>query len=148
MTFKSGKFGRATVGAGSGTELPIVSWSAGMAVDHVEFRNSKTGSFTVVDPTFFPPVPIQIVIDRDLDNNPFADPPNLTVGATLTNVKLYENGGSGGTPSGDPFTFTSALVKGTPVEVVIDGKIGIQVSLLSSGPYTYPGGKNPSTNLV
>lgn len=144
--FHSGKDGKATIGD---VELAILSWSLTTSVDHAEFRNSKTGRHTVIDPTHLPPVPITIIVDREFDVNPFTDGAQITVGKFLTNVKLYEAGGDGsGAPTGDPYTFPSALVKSIGHETVIDGKIGISVNLMSSGPYTYPGAVDPTDNIA
>jgi hypothetical protein len=139
MTFKSGKYARATTGVGN-TELPILQFGVTPSVDHAEFRNSKTGNFTVVDPTFFPPCQVEIVLDWDLDANPFATPPNLTAGATISNTNLYPNGGTAGSPTGDHWIFSSLLVKGTPQECVVDGKIGTRIQCISSGAWQYLAG--------
>jgi hypothetical protein len=145
MTFKSGRFGRVTIGSGTPTELPTISWNVNPSASIIPFRNTRTGRHTLREATFFD-CTVEVVIDYDHDANPFATPPNLTAGATITNVFLYVNGGSGASPSGDKWDFPSMIVQGTPTECSVEGKMGVRVSLVPNGLFKYPGGYDPASN--
>jgi hypothetical protein len=131
MTFHSGKGGTALINA---TELPITDWSVDPTTEIVNFRNSKTGNYSKKESTF-KDCDFSITLDHDFDANPFAAPLALVPGQTLTNVKLVLNGGSVGTSF---WLFPSAIVKGTPQTLEIEGKIKTVINCTADGTWTSP----------
>jgi hypothetical protein len=130
MTFTSGKDGKATV---NGTELPITRWNAAPALELVDFRNSKTGSFTDFEDTF-KDLRVTIEVDWDVDQQPFAAPFGLLLGALLTNVKLYVKGLTG------PFwSLPSAKVVNTPQSVEVAGRVTTSFEIRAKGSFKSPG---------
>jgi hypothetical protein len=137
MTFHSGIRATATIG-GTTNELPITKWSVTPKVDIVQFRNSKTGKFSLKEATFYD-CDFSITVDRDFDANPFDAPFGLIVGATITGTHLYVHG------SADIFwLFPSAIVVGTPNETEVDGKESLTFDFTAAGTFSYPGAFTPA----
>lgn len=129
-TFHSGKGGTATV---NGTELAVTDWSVDPSTEIARFRNSKTGNFTKKETTF-KEATLTITVDYDFDANPFS---SLPLGTTVTNVKLYlQGGGAGG--SGGFWDFPSAIVVSTPQSVAVNGNIQTSFNLENDGTFSAP----------
>lgn len=148
-TFRSGKFGTATVNGAN--ELPTVSWEVDPSVSVIDFRNSKTGNFPYREATFFD-CSVSIVLDIDFDLYPFAAPANIIVGQLIT-AKLYLRQTAPSTFSGHfwefpkPATPNAGLIVVTnPHSMVIDGKNGTSFACLTTGPFNYPTGLTPALN--
>lgn len=134
-TFKSGKTGTATF---NGTELAVISWEINPSTTNVNFRNSRTGSFSKIEPTFHSATGT-VTIDRDFDAA-FSDAPtSIVTGAVLTNLKLYLAG-----TAGIFWLLPSIVVTGTPESLNVDGKIATRITFVADGTFTYPSGAVPT----
>lgn len=129
MTFLAGNTGTATF---NGVEVPVTGWNVNPSVDVVRFANSKTSGFrkkqtTYKDATF------SVDMDYDFDSSPFAVSPGLTLGAVLTNVKLFLNG-----TSGKFWNFPSAICVSTPQRLDNEGKITTSANFEADGTFSPP----------
>lgn len=131
MQFHAGQLGSATI---NGVTLPILSWKVQPRSEIVAFKNSKTGAYPQREATF-KDARVELALDLDFDNYPFASSPGIVIGATITNVKLFMYGASG-----DFWLFPSMIVESNPMDVVIDGKIGTSFTALPNGTFSYPTG--------
>jgi hypothetical protein len=131
--FYSGFYGTAALG---GSELPITQWIVQPTVELTPFKNSKSGGFIIREATF-QDCAVEIDIDFDFGNNPFASSQSINVGAVLNNVKLYLHQSSAGTLDGLAWGFSSLIVDGTPQQLVVDGKITTKILCKGSGSFTY-----------
>jgi hypothetical protein len=134
MQFHSGVMGSATI---NGVELPILSWKVQPRADIVSFKNSKTGAYPQREATF-KDARVELALDLDFDNYPFASSPGVVIGAAISEVKLYLHGASG-----DYWLFPSMIVESNPMDVVIDGKIATSFTALPNGSFSYPTGITP-----
>lgn len=135
MELHSGKTGTVTIASGTSTvELPITNWNVDPTTEIVNFRNSKTGNYSVKESTF-KDCTFSVAFDHDFDENPFAAPLSLDPGDELTNVKLFLNGGTSGTSF---WLFPSAIVVGTPQTLEIEGKINTTINAEANGAWTKP----------
>jgi hypothetical protein len=132
--FHSGFYGTAALG---GDELPITKWEVQPTVELTPFKNSKSGGFILREATFQDCI-VEIDVDFDFANNPFASPLNINVGAVLTNVKLYLHQSSAGSLDGLFWAFSSLIVDGTPQQLIVDGTITTKILCKGSGSFTYP----------
>lgn len=130
MQLYSGKDGAVTI---AGSEPPITQWSVNPTNELQAFRNSLSGNYTIVEPTF-KDATFEINIDYDFDNNPFASPINIDIGTELTQVKLFLHG-----KTGDYWHFPKAVVTSTPQELVVDGKITTRLQCRASAAFGRPG---------
>jgi hypothetical protein len=131
IQFHSGAMGTATI---NGTEVPLLSWKVEPHAEVVTFKNSKTGAYPQREATF-KDARVELALDLDFDNYPFASPPGILIGATLTNVQLYLHGASG-----DYWLFPSLIVETNPMDVVIDGRVGTHFTAVPNGTFSYPTG--------
>ncbi|MGD1275670.1 MAG: hypothetical protein ABR964_00430 [Tepidisphaeraceae bacterium] len=132
--FHSGYYGTAALGS---SELPITKWEVQPTVELTPFKNSKSGGYVLREATF-KDCTVEIDIDFDFGNNPFAAPLSINVGAVLSNVKLCLHQSSAGALDGLCWSFSSLIVDGTPQQLVVDGKITTKVLCKGSGSFTYP----------
>jgi hypothetical protein len=132
--FHSGFYGTAAV---NGTELPIVKWEVQPIVQLTQFRNSRSGGFIIREATF-QDCAVEIDVDFDFGNNPFASPLSLTVGTTLSNVRLYLYQSTAGAMDGPFWNFSSLIVDGTPQQLVVSGNITTKIQCKGSGAFAYP----------
>jgi hypothetical protein len=134
MTFHSGVGGTATVG---GAELPVTDWNTDPSVEIVQFRNSKTGGYSVKEATY-KDANFSVGVDYDFDANPFGIAGGLTIGTILSNVKLFLRG-AGTNPAAQPYwLFPSAIVVSTPQRLVVNGNITTTFNFTASGTFSYP----------
>lgn len=137
MTFKSGRKGTATVG---GTELPTISWRVNPTAEIVTFKNSKSGPGAPLREATWKDLTGSVVIDLDTDANPFGTPLNIQAGATITNLKLFPYGTA---DTNSAWTVPVAIVTSTPMEVAVEGKVGLSFEWAASGTFTGPTGYTP-----
>jgi hypothetical protein len=135
MEFHSGVNGSAKIGA---TEVATVGWSVDPSVDEVVFRNSKTDAYSVIETTF-KQCTGTIDADFDFDANIFTDASPLTLGAELTDLKLYLDDVNDATMY---WHFPIAVVLSTPQSVATEGKITTSIRFRNSGIF-YPPGITP-----
>lgn len=132
--FASGFNGAMTIS--SGTQLPLINWSLARTAQIQTFKNSLTGPFPVVDPTF-QNIVAQATIDRDFGNNPNIGGYGLGQGATISNIYLIEREATRGTPitSGPVHLIGSAVITSAPVKCDVDGKVGYSFTFQITGGY-------------
>jgi hypothetical protein len=134
-TFHSGKLATATI---NGNEPAVIGWTVTAPTEVVQFRNSKTGSFTVQETTFHN-ISGTITIDEDFDQSTFGSPLSLVTGAVITNLKLYKR-----TTAGDFWNIPSAVILDTPQSAEVNGRINTTIQWSGSGTFSCPGGATPS----
>jgi hypothetical protein len=134
MTFHSGTGGTVTIG---GVELPVTSWSVDPSVEIVPFRNSKSGGYSIKEPTY-KDANFTVEVDFDYDANPFAVAGGLTIGTTVSAVKLFLRG-AGTVPTAQPYwSFPSAIIVSTPQRNETNGRLTTTFNMTANGAFTYP----------
>jgi hypothetical protein len=131
--FHSGATGTCTIGSGA-TEVPLIHWSVRPTAQMAEFRNSKSGGY-VLREAGFKDAMVEFEIDFDFGASPFGAPLSIGVGAILTSVKLYLNGGTGGT---EYWSFPSLIISATPQRLAVEGRITTRVQCVANGSFSYP----------
>jgi len=80
----------------------------------------------------------------DVANNPWVNPPNLSVGQKHANTKLYVNATSGAGLEDGPFFLLTLHVLNHRNNVPVKGKVSGVISFASHGSYTLPAGNDSS----
>jgi hypothetical protein len=132
--FHSGFLGTAALGS---SELPIIKWDVVPTTKLEEFKNSKSGGYIIRESTF-KDCSVTLDIDYDFSAGPFDSPYSISIGAIITNAKLFLHQSGPGNLDGSYWGFTSLIVDTTPQNLTVDGKIVTRVTAKGSGSFTYP----------
>jgi hypothetical protein len=110
------------------------SWRVNPTSDALDITNYEGGGFADFISGI---IQAEFTIEADWDSaaDPFANPPNIVVGAVLTNTALYTNLAS---PASAHWSFPSALVTETPFTAVIRETLFTTVTCKSKGIFQYP----------
>ncbi len=132
MEFHSGVNASAKIGI---VELATTNWSVDPSVDEVVFRNSKTNEYSVIETTF-KQCTGTVDVDYDFDANVFTAATPLTIGAQITDLKLYLDDVADSTLF---WLFPIAVILSTPQSVSTEGKITTSIRFRNSGIFYPPG---------
>lgn len=136
MDFQSGIDGKAFVGA---SELAIIGWTTNPTSEVQRFRNSKTGRFTLKEPTF-KDVTGTVTIEHDFDDPIFELGTPIEAGEFIEDVKLYLRKNDTAPLATEPYwSFPSMLVTSTPQSLEVDGKIQTSFNFEGDGEFGTPG---------
>lgn len=137
MTNHSGFGGTVTI---SGTEVPLKAWNVTADIRIATTENSLSGAFELAEPSGGKKATGTINIDVDFDSSPYGAPTNLIIGATLTNLKLFQR-----FTSGPFYLFPVAIVTNTAEGPDHTGTNmqNLVVSFRNNGTFSYPGSITP-----